>query len=254
MRIILRLMLKKIYIRRSLVALFAILCALGFAAGNLWAQNNSSSESYIVDSEEEPYYDPSDYKQWKDSYKPVPIEDAAFSKDKKGCAHKMAFSSILINKFKRGEGVEDLTKSRILGEYLDVQFDDIKEKGTLEAQKQIMQDYRECIKNSEKEEDPGEEYDQNMRYGACDKLNTIFMGTIEGIKKRNSIDTVIDRYQKDFPDLSETAFAGIPDASLMFIGEIYEKASQMDAQGASEGDKYDSLYEYASKMIIACTL
>ena len=241
-------MLTKLYKKKLLLALCVAFGAAGLlsfiSAGDSYAQSGTQ--------EEEPYYDPSDYQQWKDNFKETPVEEMAFRKNKKGCAQKMAFMAILIKAYRSGQGAEAFANHPILGEYVQKNYDKIQEKGLAEAQKDMMADYQECIKNSEVEEDPGDEYDLNMRYGACDKLNTILMGTVDGIKKRKNMETIIRQYQKDFPDLSETAYGEVEDPVPLLIGQIYQKA-QKSPEG-SEEEKYESLYEYTSQLVLGCTM
>ena len=249
-------MLKKSYKKKLIAALFIALGIAGFSvisAEGVNARDNYRNSKYTGDSEdEEVYYDPSDYQQWKESFKETPVEDAAFRKNKKGCDQKMAFMTILMKKYKDGEGTDGITESPLLSPYMKEQYKQIQEKGVLEAQKSMMLDYQECIKNAEVEEDPGDEYDLNMRYGACNQLNKILMGTVEGIKKRKSIDTVIRRYENNFPDLSETSYGEIEDPVPLLIGQLYKKAGE--SQGKSEQEKDEALFEHASRLVLMCTM
>lgn len=246
-------MLIQSYIKKLLIAFIIVLSAVGFfatSASYSYAQNQGD-DLQLGESKDDVYYDPSNYQQWKDNFKETPVENMAFRKNKKGCAQKMAFTSVLIKKYKSGEGVDDISESPILGSYMKDQYKLIQEKGVLQAQKDMMSDYQKCIKNSKVEEDLGDEYDLNMRYGACDKLNTILMGTIEGIKNRQSMETVMQRYEKTFPDLSDTAYRDMKDPSLL-ISVLYQKAKE--TQWDNEKDKYESLYEQASQLVVACTM
>jgi len=223
------------------------------SVSNVYAQDNVQSGGSAEGSEDGGvYYDPSDYQQWKENFKETPVEDMGFRKNKKGCAQKMAFTTVMIKKYKSGEGLEELADSPILGPYMKKQYDLVRQKGVLQAQKDMMHDYQECIKKAQAEEDPGDEYDLDMRYGACDSLNTILMGTIDGIKKRQSMDTVIQRYKKRFPDLSETSYGDIKDPVPLFIGRLYQIAKGADVRG--EKEMYESLYDHASQLVVACAM
>lgn len=231
-------MLKKSYHKKLLTALCAVFCVI--CAGNLYAQND------------EVYYDPSDYQQWKDNYKATPVEEMAFRKNKKGCAQKMAFMMIIVQKYRKGEEVKELVESPIIGPYIKEQYNKIQEKGLAQAQKEMMQDYQECINTAQSAEDPGHEYDLDVRYGACGELSKILMGTIEGIKNRQSIDTIISRYERSFPDLSETTYKTMENPVVTLIAELYKKAKKLE--GSSEEDKYNLLYKQASGFVVACTI
>ncbi len=244
-------MLIQSYIKKLLIASIVVFSAVGFfatSASNSHAQSNSQSSG---SEEGEVYYDPSDYQQWKDTFKETPVEDMAFRKNKKGCAQKMAFTTILIKKYKSGEGVDSITESPILGTYMKARYKKIQEEGLAQVQRDMMLDYQECIKSAKVEADPGEEYDLNKRYGACNKLNTILMGTVDGIKNRESMQTILRRYGSNFPDLSETAYSGMSNPSL-FITKLYQRAKT--TQWASEKEKYESLYEQASQFVVGCTM
>jgi hypothetical protein len=248
-------MLIQSYIKKLLIVFLVVFGATGFlvaSASNSRAQNTSLTNAPAGNSEEgEVYYDPSNYQQWKDNFKETPVEDMAFRKNKKGCAQKMAFTTVLIKKYKSGDGIEDISESPVLAPYMKDQYKLIQEKGVLQAQKDMMLDYQKCIKSSKAEKNLGDEYDLNMRYGACDKLNTILLGTVESIKNRQSMETVIRRYENAFPDLSETAYKDMKEPSLL-ISVLYQKAK--GTQWDNENDKYESLYEQASQLVVACSM
>ncbi len=245
-------MLIKLYKKNLLLALLIVFGIAGYSSiivNNAFAQDNVYPGS---GDEEEVYYDPADYQQWKDNFKETPVENMAFLKNKEGCAQKMAFTTVLIKKFKSGDGIDDIASSPILGPYMREQYDQIREKGVAQVQKDMLKDYQECIKTADVEEDAGDEYDLDMHYGACDKLNTILMDTVDSIKKRQNLDTVLRRYENKSPDLSETSYGELEDAVPMLISKLYQDASNKD--GKSQQEIIDSLYERASQLVLACTL
>ena len=237
------------YIKKLLLASLVITGAAGFFV--LGTSNSRAQDLNDYNQEDEDYYDPSDYQQWKDNFKETPVEEMAFRNNKKGCAQKMAFKTMLIKKYKSGDGVDDISDSPIVGPYMKEQYKQIQEKGVLQSQKDMMGDYQECIRSAEVEEDPGEEYDLNLRYGACDKLSRILLGTVEGIKNRKSMDSVIRKYANKFPDMSATAYKDIEDPTIL-IGMLYKKAK--DTKWTSEKEKYESLYEQASQLVVGCAM
>ena len=239
--IILTPMLIHSYIKKLLIVFLVVLGAAGCFAVSV----------NKVHAQDEVYYDPSDYKQWKDNFKETPVAEMAFRKNKKGCAQKMAFKTMLIKKYKSGDGVDDISDSPIVGPYMKEQYKLIQKRGVLRSQKDMMSDYQECIKNSKVEEDPGEEYDLNLRYGACNQLSKILLGTVEGIKNRQSMDSVFRKYANKFPDMSATTYKDMEDPTIL-ISVLYKTAK--DTQWASEKEKYESLYEQASQFVVGCTM
>ncbi|MCK5373703.1 MAG: hypothetical protein KAJ40_00315 [Alphaproteobacteria bacterium] len=225
---------------------FVVVALSGISLSKAYAQSSNADQAC-----DDGKYDPSDYKKWKETFKATPVEDMVFRKNKRGCAHRMAFTMVLIKHFKSGEGIDDIAKSPILGPYMNEQYDLIRAKGVTKAQKEMLESYQSCIKEAPEDEDPSEEYDLNMRYGACSKLDTILMDTVESIKNRRSINSVMSKYERSFPDLSETAYSEIEDPVPLFIGRLYQKAQSSEAEGQN---KYDVLIEYASQLVLGCTL
>ena len=187
--------------------------------------------------------DPKDYNTWKKDFVPHNVEDLAFSKDQRGCSTKMAFSNMLIEKYKDGTLPARLTESQILQPYIDEQFTMIREKGVDQAIYDTMSSYRDCMRSAVKDEDPSKAYDMEQRFGACGQLNEIIIGTLESIKNRRSMDSVIDQYQNSAPDLTETTFGATEDPVPLLVGKLYQ---------VSEVSGYQGAVNLGSKMTYAC--
>ena len=245
-------MMKNLRRKYTSILLIAICTSFAIAAlsGAFWHKAYAQT-AQTTQSDDNEKYDPSDYKKWKETFKAMPVEDMIFNKNKRGCAQRMAFTTVLLKHYESGEGIDDIAKSPIMGPYMHKQYDLIRKKGVTQIRKDMLESYQRCIKETPKDEDPSEEYDLNMRYGACSKLNTILMDTVESIKNRRGINSVMSKYERSFPDLSETAYSKIEDPVPLFIGRLYQKAQSSTKEGQS---KYDALIGYVSQIALGCTL
>ncbi len=189
------------------------------------------------------HLDPQDYQTWKKDFVPHKFEDLAFSKDQRGCSTKMAFSNMLIEKYNEGTLPAGLTESKIIQPYIEEQFALIREQGIDQARYNTMSEYQNCMKTAVKDSDPSKAYDMEQRFGACGQLNKIVLGTLDSIKKRQSMDSVIRKYENDAPDLTETTFGATEDPVPLLVGKLY--------QVAEEGE-YNDAVALGSKMTYAC--
>lgn len=200
-------------------------------------------EDAMEDDEEVQHLDPLDYQTWKRDFVPHEFEDLAFSKDQRGCSTKMAFSNMLIEKYNEGVLPNVITESKIIQPYIEEKYALIREKGIDQARYDTMSEYQNCMRTAVVDSDPSKAYDMEQRFGACGQLNNIVMGTLDSIKNRRSMDSVIRQYENDAPDLTETTFGSTEDPVPLLVGKLY--------QVAESGD-YNDAVALGSKMTYAC--
>lgn len=199
-----------------------------------------------------PDADPLDYAAWKKAHKNFLDKQGdlrAYSDDKKGCSNKMSNSYIVLKKYKEGATEKELAKlMRRKTSEMETLYKDIRKNGVEKAQKEMMEEYSECIRTASSAGDPGDEYDMDMHYGNCGKLSTILMRAADDIKNRRSADYIFSEYKSKDVDLSETAYKSIKDPVMFFVGSMYKKSKQGGVDG------YKSAVDYASKISLGCTM
>lgn len=201
--------------------------------------NNSKMSAY----QQAEKLDPSDYKTWKSKFQEMDLEQVAFSNNIRGCSQKLAFKNMMIMQYQEGAMPTDMGGSKIIQDFVGDQYKTIREKGVDQATQDVMNEYQSCMANAEPLDDPSKQYDMEMRYGACGKLNTIIADTLTSIERRQDIDRVLNRYDGKTPDLSETAFGRTEDPVPLLVGKLYQEA---DKNG------FNSAVRMGSKLTLAC--
>lgn len=239
----------------SFYKVFTIIALLLILAGGGAVRAEQKSPDALADLKksikEEPYYDPSDYKAWKKNFKYTPVEKMLFRNDKGGCASKLMLISTLIDKYKTGESLDDLLYLPEFNSYLKEKYAAIETKSVAQAQKEMMAEYQTCMKNAQQAKDLSREYDLQVRHGACSQLGNILMAAANGIKDRRSIGSIMNRYERNAPDLSETGYGKVNDPVPFFIGQIYKVAQETQGDRAA---KYEAALDSAVQITLGCGL
>ena len=187
--------------------------------------------------------DPTDYQTWQEEFEELDLEEVAFPNTMRGCGQKMAFKNVMILQYQEGSMPESLGGSKIIQEFVDKQYNDIRTKGVDQATMDTMTEYQSCMSKAEPLSDPSKQYDMEMRYGACAQLNAIITDTLSSIQKRQDIDRVINRHQGKAPDLSETAFGRTEDPVPLLVGKLYQE---------SDKNGFNNAVKLGSKLTFAC--
>ena len=236
---------KNIVARFLVVGMFLLsFCAVSVSFAQDTPQNKALKDASKDSSGGSNKLDPKDYKKWKKEFVPHDVDKLAFSDDQSGCGTRMAFKNMLIGKYSNGEQPEDIAISRIMGDYVKKEYAAIREKGVNQATYDTMSEYQDCMKNVEPVEDPSKAYDMEQRFGACGEVNGLVLNTLDAIKKRKSMDSVLNKYKgKKAPDLSGTTYGATEDAIEFIVGRIYKEA---------QTSNFEAAVSLGSKLSYAC--
>ncbi len=172
-----------------------------------------------------------------------PISEYAYSDDKGGCAKKAAMFVAVSRRYSAGDAAEDIFKVKMFQPLVLSIYSNIRKNGLELATLNNMIGYSNCVDKASPNSNPEKEYDLSLVHDACKKMNDVLLFTLDSIKKRKKIDTVIHKYSRKPIDFYGTKYEKLLDAEILFIGDLYHVANR---------GEYSDVIFTASNISIGC--
>ncbi len=220
--------------------LLAIFAALGYFSLSLNAQSLPFDPKEKAEESAKSYAE----KQAEDLFKTTDIEKIAYPDDKNGCGMKSTMFVIMSGYYASGKSVEEIANNKITVPLIESIYKRIKKNGIEEATLNNMKEYKKCVANAKANKDPSREYDMSLKHDACAQLNDAILDTLEAIKRRKSLNRIVDKYGKEQVDFSGTILKDLQNPILLFVNQLYK---------ASKTKEYKDIVTMGAGFSVACS-
>jgi hypothetical protein len=177
-------------------------------------------------------------------FKTIDEEDLfarAFPDNKKSCVSKSALFMAVGKSYQDGNGIDSMVPMSFMRPMIEGFYNEIKDNGVENAYLKNILDFQSCIKSAELDEDaePG----QAKKYKTCMRFSDGILFTLDSIKARKSIDTIMKKFENSKLDMSGTAFSAISRPDMYFAAQLYK---------TSKSKSYKDAVEMGHSLVVAC--
>lgn len=189
--------------------------------------------------------------------KGIDMNAMMFPNTKDGCGMKTAFNMAIINQLADEKNIAQFSsRGGVMQSLVQTSVDRVKAEGVTQASLDNIRDYQSCIRNSKPVPDMEKELKLTSKHAACVQLADVILGTLDGIKGRRKVETMLDRYGNKQINFMDTMYEGyeraktenmpqvLPTSPIPFlIKGLYDTA---------EKDSYDAAVRQGSALTVSC--
>lgn len=171
------------------------------------------------------------------------IMEEVLPNNKQSCNAKMGLFMAAAKAYEEGKPLEQLVPMKFLQPMMEEHYINLKKMGLENAYVNDMLQYQQCVRSAKAHKDPTIERELVKKHKECVRFADIMLGTLEGVKARKRVQTIIKPYENAEPSMKSTAFSSLNRPILLFVGEIYKAAKK---------DSYKRAVKNAHSLVLGC--
>lgn len=156
------------------------------------------------------------------------IEETIFPDNIDGCVNKFKFFTLAKLQYQSGTPVSEIGGIKAVESVFEDAYEGIRKDGVQNAMYGAMKDLDSCMSRGGKITKAA----IRNNYKGCAALNHAMIDVISSIQRRQSVETVMGRYQNKSINLVDTTYENTEDPLMMFVGMMY-KVSKAGDENAS---------------------
>lgn len=182
------------------------------------------------------------------------IESMLFPNTKPGCEMRTSFTYAMTTAYKDGQSPTGIANFKMMEPLVTKIFDQIKANGITETNLQLIRDYKSCISGAKPVSNREKELLLTSKHDGCTKFADAMLGTMEGIKGRQKLETIQSRYGQPI-DFIDTGYE-----DFMFQGQempLDDLKNPMpgiinNLHSTAQSQSYDAAVAQGTALVVGC--